>query len=441
MQQRLLVGSRIRERRLFVGMRQADLARAAGISATYLNLIEHNRRRIGGKLLGDLARLLGVDVALLSDGTDSALLDSLRMAAVEMQALGLDTGAEVDHTGELAGRFPGWAQLIVRQQSQIEDLSKKLAALHDRATHDPFLPAALHDILSTVTAIRSTSSILHRTEDLEADWSQRFHRNLHEDSQRLTARAQGLVRYLEGAAEAETAAIAPQEAFERWLAGQGFQIAQTALVDGPIEGGEDLPPIVQSHGAPHLDLWRRDVAALPDETLGDALRDHVDPLVLSRVLQVDLDVVLRRLALAPTGLAAAGLIEVNGAGAITFRKPVEGFSVPRGGSACGLWPVYQALQRPGLPLAQRLAQGEQSAGAGMMTYAVARNDLLGDYDGPVVQRATMLLLPPEAERAAPSRRGAKPAAEPPQTVGIACRICAEPACAGRTEPSILRQGL
>ena len=41
-----LVGSRIRERRSLLGLRQADVARAAGISPAYLNLIEHNRRRI-----------------------------------------------------------------------------------------------------------------------------------------------------------------------------------------------------------------------------------------------------------------------------------------------------------------------------------------------------------------------------------------------------------
>ena len=46
-----LTGSRIRERRVMAGQKQADLAKAIGISASYLNLIEHNRRRIGGKLL------------------------------------------------------------------------------------------------------------------------------------------------------------------------------------------------------------------------------------------------------------------------------------------------------------------------------------------------------------------------------------------------------
>ena len=53
-----LTGSRVRERRLTLGMRQAAVAKSAGISASYLNLIEHNRRRIGPDVLARLAQAL-----------------------------------------------------------------------------------------------------------------------------------------------------------------------------------------------------------------------------------------------------------------------------------------------------------------------------------------------------------------------------------------------
>ena len=45
-----LTGTRIRERRTALGLKQADLARTSGISPAYLNLIEHNRRRVGDAL-------------------------------------------------------------------------------------------------------------------------------------------------------------------------------------------------------------------------------------------------------------------------------------------------------------------------------------------------------------------------------------------------------
>ena len=61
-----LTGSRIRERRVMAGLKQAELAQQSGISASYLNLIEHNRRRIGGKLLLNIAHALGVEPQALT---------------------------------------------------------------------------------------------------------------------------------------------------------------------------------------------------------------------------------------------------------------------------------------------------------------------------------------------------------------------------------------
>ena len=71
-----LTGSRLRERRLALGMRQADLAAAAGISASYLNLIEHNRRRVAGDVLIRLAQVLGVEVGALEAGSAAVHLDA-----------------------------------------------------------------------------------------------------------------------------------------------------------------------------------------------------------------------------------------------------------------------------------------------------------------------------------------------------------------------------
>ena len=99
-----LTGSRIRERRLISGLRQADLAKQIGISASYLNLIEHNRRRIGGKLLLNIARVLGVEPSMLTEGAEAALIATLREAAADAGAV----QAETDRADEFAGRFPGW---------------------------------------------------------------------------------------------------------------------------------------------------------------------------------------------------------------------------------------------------------------------------------------------------------------------------------------------
>ena len=62
---RNILGPRIRERRREIGITQADLARQVEISASYLNLIEHNKRDIGGTLLRKLANALDLHLAVV----------------------------------------------------------------------------------------------------------------------------------------------------------------------------------------------------------------------------------------------------------------------------------------------------------------------------------------------------------------------------------------
>jgi transcriptional regulator with XRE-family HTH domain len=64
-------GAQIRARRQARGLGQGALARQVGISPSYLNLIEHDRRRIGGKLLVALAAALDADPADLTPGGET----------------------------------------------------------------------------------------------------------------------------------------------------------------------------------------------------------------------------------------------------------------------------------------------------------------------------------------------------------------------------------
>jgi len=150
-----MTGSRIRERRLDQGLRQADVAEAAGISASYLNLIEHNKRRIGGKLLSHLAQALDISAAALSQGADAGVLDGMQAAAARG-----GHKVETDRAEDLATRFPGWAGLIAAQDSRIDTLEGEMRMLRDRMTHDPALADALHNVITAVTAIQATAGIL-----------------------------------------------------------------------------------------------------------------------------------------------------------------------------------------------------------------------------------------------------------------------------------------
>ena len=229
-----LTGSRIRERRLMLSRRQADLARAVGISPSYLNLIEHNRRRIGGKLVNAIARELGVEPAALTEGAEAALLNALREAAAG-HAPALD---DLPRLEEFVGRFPGWAQLLADTQRRALDLERSVEVLSDRMTHDPFLSASMHEILSTVTAIRSTATILAETRDIDPEWRDRFHRNMSEESARLAESAEALVRYLDEASDAEVSGSTPQEELDTWLRSCRYHVADLERADGHEGKGE-----------------------------------------------------------------------------------------------------------------------------------------------------------------------------------------------------------
>jgi len=151
-----LLGTRIRENRKALKLTQKDLAKIAGISASYLNLIEHNRRGIAGKTLNTIARALSVEPSELSDGMNQSLINRLKSAAIRNKQINTET----NRIEEFAARFPGFARLIARQSDQINIRDEEFTILSDQLKHDPYFAEAMHLLLSNITTIRSTADIL-----------------------------------------------------------------------------------------------------------------------------------------------------------------------------------------------------------------------------------------------------------------------------------------
>lgn len=444
-----LTGTRIRERRLNLGLRQADVARAAGVSAAYLNLIEHNRRRVAPALLAALADVLGVEARALAEGAGGALLDGLRQAAAESQPAA--AAAEIDRIEEFVGRFPGWAGLLAARQDQVAKLTRTVETLAERMSQDPFLAASLHEVLSAVTAVRSAAAILAETEDIDPEWRARFHRNIHADSLRLTNAASALVAWLDQAAAPEAGLASPQEEFEAWLedrawqgaAGAGPEGIEAAIREAPELASEASRTLARAHVAERAAAALR----LPDAPLAEALARHgPDPAALALALDRPVPLVLDRLGGLPSAAAGAdgpafpdgaGYAACDASGTLTFRRAAPGFPFPRFGDACALWPLFEALSQPGVPVRRTLQVAGRGAGARFAAFAWAERSFPADYDAPPVIRARMLVVPLAAAAPAAPRGRAAGAERPPLTVGASCRICAAPACPARREPSIL----
>lgn len=425
MAREILTGSRIRERRVVAGLRQADLARTLGISASYLNLIEHNRRRIGGKLLLNIARVLSVEPSMLTEGAEAALVATLREAATVSNLV----PEEVEKAEEFAGRFPGWAEALARNYRRIGALERAVEGLTDRLAHDPNLAASVHELLSTAAAIRSTASILAEEKDIDAVWRDRFHANIDSDSRRLADSARSLVEYFDAAQRREDAAASPQEQMDSFLEAHDYQFpgleSGAQSIDDVIEASDHL----RSRAARQLtrsilQQIVEDTRALPTVSLKKALAaTGPDPVALARSLSVPVSLCFRRLASLPELKAA--LVICDRAGSIVFRKSAADLVIPRYGSACALWPVFSALSQPGqvlrLPVVQ-LGRGR----ARFECFAVA--DVVGapDYNMHPMLQASMLMLP------ASETKG-----ETVLEVGSSCRVCPRSRCPARHEPSIL----
>jgi hypothetical protein len=412
-----LSGSRVRERRRALGLRQAELAAMAGISASYLNLIEHNRRRIGPELMARLAAGLGVTVEVLEGGAGAALAEDLRAAAAAEPA----ARAEIDAIEDLVGRFPGWAGLVVAQHRRAGRLTGAVEALNDRISHDPHLSAALHEVISAVTAVRSVSAILAETDDIDGEWRQRFHQSLHGDAERLAQGAEALVAYLDGSEAArDEAAASPQEEVEAWLAGRGWALAPDPALAAEIEalaasGARALARAIAAQAA-------ADAALLPEAALTPALAElGPDPWRIAARFGTSPAPAMRRIALRPG--SAAGLVACDASGTLVFRKPADGFAIPRFGAACALWPLYAALGQPMRPVAARVRVAGRG-GRHFAVHAFCEPRWPGGFSGPELREAVMLILPDDR---------AGEAVE----VGSTCRICPAAACPARREPTFL----
>lgn len=414
-----LTGTKLRDLRLAQGMRQADVAQRAGISASYLNLIEHNRRKVTPEVIERLADAMQIDRAALAEGRNAALVEDLRAAAARGGAQ-----AEVERVEDFVDRFPGWARLLATLEARTLALERAVEALNDRMSHDPHLSASLHELLSSLSAVRATAAILAETPDLDPDWAARFHRNLHQDSERLAAGAEALVGFLDARQGIEEQGIAaPQEEVEDWLRARGW-----LLSDAELEGGLEseisqlASTAARSLARAHVARLREDARRLPEAVLADALATTgPDPVALAERFATSPLVVMRRLAGMPE--LQAGLVTCDGSGTLTFRKSATGFPLPRFGAACPLWPLYTALGRPMHAVEARL----QMAGQGERRHRViawAETRHPQGLRGPELREAAMMILPDDG-------------AGPVLRTGSSCRICVRGDCPARREPSIL----
>lgn len=212
--QRAVIGFKIRQQRRLAKITQRALAERVGISAAYLNLIENNKRNIGGQLLHRIADQLGVALELFDGATDRRLVHDL-------VDLGSDTLFEEfaltpETAAGLAGQYVPWARALVRLYRSYHDRNEAVTALSDRLSQDPFLGESIHGVLTHVAAIRSASEILEGIDELEAVDRTRFLDIINAESARLSEVSQALAGFFDRERSA-TRSITPADEVDDFL--------------------------------------------------------------------------------------------------------------------------------------------------------------------------------------------------------------------------------
>lgn len=124
------LGARVRALRRRANLSQAKLAESLGISASYLNLIEHNRRRLSAELMFKAADILKVDVrdfavdeaaslhADMMDALSDPMFDELEVKAVDVRDM-------VDQHPGVAGAIT----LLYRKYQSVQESVRNLGGL------------------------------------------------------------------------------------------------------------------------------------------------------------------------------------------------------------------------------------------------------------------------------------------------------------------------
>ena len=455
-----ILGPRIRQRRREVGITQADLARRIGISPSYLNLIEWNKRRIAGSLLRRTADALELSLDELSNVAEERLLDSLDEIAHLPSLQSLDI--EAARASELVGRFPGWARGVAALARSERDAVSRAETLSDRLSNDPFLSETVHRMLTRIAAIRSASEILTAYPDITPERRDRFDRIIAEEIRVLSDVGEALASYLEKAEDTDRVLTPLDEVEALFDANENqFQPLETHAEDlhdqlmdpHPVSRRQVSEAIAKDRLLPIIDdiltdqQFAKTSAALArarqsllDYAVGAILMPmgrfserarelKYDIEALAESFSVEVPAVCHRLAALPRGDGTPrfGYLRANAAGTIIEMLKLDGLAVPRYAAACPLWVLYRAQQSPEAVIRQRALF---PSGARFIFVARARHQGATGFGKPRHYLTDMIAM---REDEAQMTVYAPDPAVPVEEVGPSCRLCPRTTCAHRVE--------
>lgn len=386
------IGGKIRRLRRQRALSQADLAAAIGISASYLNLIEHNRRKITVPLLFKLAGHFGVEPGELAESDESRLSGDL------MEMFGDDVFADNDLTNhdirDLAASNPAVARAVLRLYDRYRHEHRNRAGAP--ATEGDLLPGtaghhaatdAISDFIqenanhfdSLERAAERVRADIDNASDVLSLGLRTYLGNVFGMDWRLASLPHGIARRLaEDGRMIEIADTLPAESAIFAVAHQiGLLTAETqinAIIEQSDLPEDDAPALARNVLASYF------AAALmmPYEPFLKACRDYrYDIERCARRFSASFEQVCHRM----TTLQRPGargiplhLVRTDIAGNISKRFSLSGIHIPRHSGACPRWNVYAAFLQP-----ERINVQISQMPDGQRFFCIAKAIVKGDY--------------------------------------------------------------
>ncbi len=211
-----IMGHKLRNLRKDRGLSQIELATKLGISASYLNLIEHNQRNLTVPLLLRIGEVLNVSLQAFSQEHDGQQVAELTEILKDPIYEALELG-DMD-ASELAASSPALTQALTKTYSAYRNFMEDFQVLNERLAQDPLLSSNIHRLRTLLTSIVSFSEILHDNIDLAPGERQNFQKIVLNESENLSDTVNAMVDIVSG--EGLSSAFSdttPQEAVTDFL--------------------------------------------------------------------------------------------------------------------------------------------------------------------------------------------------------------------------------
>jgi len=367
------IGGRLRRLRQEKRISQAQMAGELGISASYLNLIESDRRPVTARVLLHLAEKFQVDIAGLGAETDERLTDDLMEALADPAFETHDVKAS--DVRELVASLPNLARALLtlyqshRQRPPTDSISDGEASI-------AALPS--EEVTDFIEQRRNYFRDLEEAaERLWVDHRLALH-SLFQDLVRVLAqnyavtveivgsdRMPGLLRRynpLTRRLELSEMLALPSRTFQ--AAHQIAFLGHRQMLERLAAGGKFTSDESDALARSALANYFAAAVMMPYARFHEsAAETRHDITVLQHRFSVSFEQACHRL----TTLQRPGqegipfhLLRVDTAGNVSKRFSVSGLHIPRFGAACPRWNVYDAFSTPGVVRVQvsRTAEGK-----------------------------------------------------------------------------------